>query len=451
MTAKIRLAEIETALLGRELVYFGTRGADAESLLNLPNLASIFALIAPLDARSVHEISLEGETGERVELDCYSLDSDRRKLIDDLRRRLLHLFDRPSAVLPYRPCSFLTSAWFPRSDRTLYLGMFHNSQACFEHKPWVESQLSRFGVRVIPWCYWADSDRRLISEWATKQILVLRTNYSDGGAGVRLLRDPSAIDTEWPTHGDGFLAAAPYLESSIPLNINACVFPDGTLTLHGPSLQVIGIPSLTRRVFGYCGNDFARVADLETHVLDELEKMTVRTGSWLHQNGYRGAFGIDALLHDGLLYLTEVNPRFQGSSLHSARIDDILGRADIFLEHAAAFLGLSASSVVPLRELARAQPAISHLIFHNPHDVPIRVKQQPIAGPEVSSRLLPGPDVLVLQGAIAFELVVSGSVTTDGTSLMPETRTIVDAELVRLCPATTSNLPPHMAHTGRRM
>ncbi|MBI2839283.1 MAG: ATP-grasp domain-containing protein [Acidobacteria bacterium] len=439
MTAKKRLAEIEMALRGRQLVYFGTRGADAEPLLNLSNMAFVFSLIAPLDACSVREVSLEVETGERVELDSYNLDFDRREVIGDLRRRLLHLFDRPSAVLPYRPCAFLSSAWFPRSDRTLYLGMFHESQACFEHKPWVESQLSRFGVRVLPWRYWADSDRRLIGEWAAKEPLVLRANHTDGGAGVRLLRDAGALDTEWPMHGDGFLAAAPYLEHSIPLNVNACVFSDGRVTLHGPSLQIIGIPSLTRRAFGYCGNDFARTADLEPRVLDSLEEMSVRTGMWLHQNGYRGAFGIDALLHDGILYLTEVNPRFQGSSLHSARLDATLGRADVFLEHAAALLGFAARASRPLRELAREQPAVSHLILHNTLDVPVRVESETDASRNAQLRLVPAPAILVQSEAIAFEVVVPRSVTGDGTSLTPEACAIVSAELGRLHPVTKAD------------
>jgi hypothetical protein len=427
-----RLTELEAALRGRQLIYFGTRGADAEPLLALPNLAAVFSLIAPLHARSVNEVSLEDRTQERVELDGYSLDLDQRAVITELRAILLHLFDRPCAVLPYRPCAFLSSAWFPRSDRALYLGVFHDLQACFEHKPWVERHLANRGVRVLPWRYWADVDVRLIAEWAAKQRLVLRSNRTDGGLGVRLIGGPEDLDAQWPAHSDGFLAAAPYLYPNIPLNVNACAFKDGAVTLHGPSLQVIGVPALTRRTFGYCGNDFASVGNLDTRILDDFEEMAVRTGQWLHENGYHGAFGIDALLHDGLLYLTEVNPRFQGSSLLSARIDTNLGRPNVFFEHAAALLGLAAPRRCPLRELARHQPCVSHLVLHNTSDAPVHVEPRPSRFGDVECRLEPAPTTRVSSDAITLQVIIQGPATSDGSSLAADARTAVNEHLRRV-------------------
>lgn len=440
VTVACRLSQLDAALRGRDLVYFGTRGADAESLLRLSSFKSMFSLIAPLDASSVHEISLEIETGTRIELDTYSLDLDDRPVLVELRRQLLSLFDRPSAVLPYRPCGFLSSAWFPRSDRTLYLGLFHEAQACFEHKPWVESQLARAGVRVLPWRYCADSDQPLIAEWVDRQPLVLRTNRSDGGTGVRLLEDAVALETQWPAHADGFLAAAPYFEGAVPLNINACVFDDATVTLHGPSLQIIGVPALTRRPFGYCGNDFARVVELGDACLDEFERMTQRTGRWLHEKGYRGAFGIDALLHDGGLYLTEINPRFQGSSRLAARLDAQMGRVDLFLQHAAALLHLAPPLPTPLSEIARGQPQLSHLIVHNPFDEPVTVT--PTGFDENRECALePDESTLIQPDAVAFEVVLSDSVTVDGLTLTADAMGAVNAAMRRLRPARKPATP----------
>ena len=95
---------------------------------------------------------------------------------------------------------------------------------------------------------------------------------------------------------DGFLAASRYLDPHIPLNINACVFQDGTVTLHGPSVQLIGIPDLTRRTFGYCGNDFGAIRHLDPRFVKEFEKMVLKVGGWLWSQGYLGAFGVDALV-----------------------------------------------------------------------------------------------------------------------------------------------------------
>ena len=327
---------------------------------------------------------------------------------------------------------------FPRLDRVRYLGLFHEKQACFEHKPWVESQLSAFGVRVLPWRYCADHETDLIREWAAAQPLVLRTNRTDGGAGVRLVRNPSDLDAEWPSHGDGFLAAAPLLVPSVPLNVNGCLFSDGTVTLHGPSLQLIGIEGLTNRCFGYCGNDFARATDLGCEVLHDLETITVTAGHWLHGQGYRGAFGVDALLYDGRVHLTEVNPRFQGSSRMSAHIDRTLDRADVFLEHIAAFLDLPPSPQIPLPELAAAQPPLAHVIAHNVRETPISSAPIVQDEPSLECRLLPSPDVAVQPEGIAFEAVFSRSVTVDGMALLPGTREELHTLSLRLFPGATS-------------
>ena len=93
---------------------------------------------------------------------------------------------------------------------------------------------------------------------------------------------------------------------------------------------MIGIPGSTLNTFGYCGNDFTRIRELDVTVLQALQEMTIRAGRWLSSMGYVGAFGVDALLHEGEVFLTEVNPRYQGSSLLSSHLDAALDRPDVF-------------------------------------------------------------------------------------------------------------------------
>ena len=64
-----RVAEIERRLGRRRLVFFGTRGMDAQPLLALAPLAEIFSQIAPFDAVSVQETCLETLKKRRVDLD----------------------------------------------------------------------------------------------------------------------------------------------------------------------------------------------------------------------------------------------------------------------------------------------------------------------------------------------------------------------------------------------
>lgn len=420
MNTRNRIAEIDRRLGTQRLVFFGTRGSDAETLVQIPQFAEIFSQVAPLRAVSVPETCLERLTNERVDLDSYDIDRDRGPEVKEIRRALLNAFEQPAAVLAYRPCAVLASAWFPRSDRVRHMGIFHQKQASFEHKSWVESQLATCGVKVLPWSYYADDELNLILEAVRAGPMVLRANKTDGGAGVRFVERSHELQSSWPIHFDGFLAAAPFLSPSIPLNINACVFPTGEVTLHGPSLQLIGVDVATTRRFGYCGNDFARIADMDTRLIKDFEKIVIRTGKWLHSNGYLGVFGVDALIYGDEVYLTEVNPRFQGSSLMSAYIDKELDRPDLYLDHIAAFLGLGPPRCIPLCELVKKQPPYAHVVCHNGKPGPVRSTVSSSDPMPVRCRLIPEKVVYVKPNAITFQAVFPRSVTTDGVSLLPE-------------------------------
>ncbi len=415
-----RITEIERALGKRGLIFFGTRGADAEPLLAIPQFEEVFSQIAPLDAISVRETCLETLTSERVDLDSYDIDGDKCDAVRKIRGELLKAFARPAVVLAYRPCALLASAWFPRSEHVTYLGLFHGAQGAFEHKAWVESELRSRGVSTLPWVYYADNEADLIAEWSRVEPVVVRANRTDGGVGVKLVRSPGELGLQWPDHGDGFVAAAPYIYPSIPLNINACVFANGKVSLHPASVQLIGIPEATNRAFGYCGNDFARVAELSTPVLTELERITRITGRWLAENGYRGAFGVDVLVQGSRVFLTEVNPRFQGSSLVSAVLDAELDRPDVFLEHAATFLGLDPLPGMSLPELASQHPPRSHVVQHNKSATVTTPVSQNIHELAVQCRLIPDTNIKVKPEAAEFQAVFAGGVTEDGRSLLPE-------------------------------
>jgi len=296
----------------------------------------------------------------------------------------------------------------------------------FEHKGWVESQLRTVGVSVVPWHYIADDDLGSLMSLLKEGPLVLRVNRSAGGVGLNLLRRFDELTTRWPAHDDGFLSVAPHFEPSIPLNVSACIFSDGTVTLHAPSLQLIGIPCCTGRIFGYCGNDFARVRDLDTSILKDLEVMTITIGQWLYRLGYLGAFGIDALVYKGKVLLTEVNPRFQGSTSIATRLAAGLDRPDIVTDHMAAFLGLEASPGNHLTDLAQAQKPIAQVIVYNTNPYPLQLSSSTIPDQwEPSLELLPEPGVKVLPNGVLFKLVLDRAVTQDGYTLEPEVQNTV--------------------------
>lgn len=410
-TYRRRIGQLDEHLRGRSLYYFGTRGADAAPLTALEGFAAAFTQIAPLDALGVKDVCLETLTGRRVDLDAYAIDADEESpAVRTLRREMLACFERRGDLMAYRSTATLASAWFPRSEFVRFHGLFHEFQGCFEHKPWVESALAAAGVPVVDWEYYCDDERSLIVERTRRAPVVLRSSRSDGGTGVKLARDPANVDAQWPYHEDGFVAVAPYLHPNIPLNINACVWRDGRVTLHGPSVQLIGVPGCTNHAFGYCGNDFAAAARLAPRHLTALDELTRGVGRWLASQGYCGAFGVDALVHEDRVVLVELNPRFQGSSRWAAQLDRAIGRPDQFLEHLAAFMGLAPCETPPLTELVATYPPLAHVVVHNCASTPARRNDDPPPNGALEVHLDPTPGTLVDPGGISWDLVAHESV-----------------------------------------
>jgi hypothetical protein len=323
----------------------------------------------------------------------------------------------PTAIVAYRPFALLAALTYPRRDLVRQLAMFHERQVTFEHKPWVESELRRAGLRVVPWDYRSTVDLRSQIALSDQRELVFRFNRSDGGAGLRALRHPSDLEAGARQVDDGFFAIAPMLEPHIALNVGGCVFKDGSYSLHGPSMQLIGIPECTRRRFGYCGNDFGTVKNLDIQILRDYDGMLKKVAAWLHSQGYLGAFGVDALLYDGRVYLAEVNPRFQGSSVTSARIDQVLDQVDIYCAHVAAFMDLSAPPLMTLEDLVHESPRIAQIVLHCRENSAVQLSQQPADVRGMRHELVARANVSIQPDAILFRIVMDTSVTVNGREL----------------------------------
>jgi hypothetical protein len=418
-----RLQEIDRQLEGHRLIWVGTRGTDANPLLDLDSFAACFSLIAPMHSGSLErEVCLETISRHRVNLDQYDFDKDRSPEARELRAGLRSFLQEPSVIIPYRPLRFLSSISFTDSGMVRYFGLFHERQAPFEHKPWVESELKAQGVPVIPWTYYAYEDVQRLADNVRTQPMVIRLNRSSGGTGLQLVRSPAELETGIQSDVDGFLGASPFLDPNIPLNVNACVYSGGSVSIHRPSLQLIGIPQCTRLLFGYCGNDFAAVQALGPDLLDQLEDVVRRVGGWLGRMGYRGAFGVDAVEHRGQILVSEVNPRFQGSSEVSARIDAELGLPDLYMDHLSSYLGLAPIPTPPLRDLVRMHHGYSQVLFHNllNHDVPGFTPASSGLLHEAEVVLSAAPDVTIAPGAIRWRLILPKLATRDGHELLPQ-------------------------------
>lgn len=406
---------VRAALAGRQLVWLGIRGQDGAALLGLPELTASFAVTAALGGAGTPDINLTLEelSGVRVDLDSPTLDVEGLTGYEHFRDELLRTLEKPSVLLPYRPTDLSSLASFVANRTVTLAGMLRHQQRAFDHKPWIDQALRRIGVQGLGWRYVADERSDVVREMLANGPVVLRTSQSSGGEGVVLVSSPEQIEERWPAQPDAFVGVAPFLSDAISVNLSSCVFSDGAIRMHPPSVQLIGIQGCTTRRFGYCGNDFARIANFDDRTFAQLESMALTAGRWLYRERYVGAFGLDALIHDGDVFFTEINPRFQGSSELSSIIGDHLGAPNLFHDHLLACLGEGPTDPGrTLRDWAKAQPALAQVVVHNTSEAPVTLLATPAVPSGVLSHVV--TNAAVQPGASLGRLVFDRGVTADG-------------------------------------
>jgi len=427
-TSRSVLRDAVSETLGsRHLIWAGIRGDDAESLIDLPQFAASFTIINAYARRPLQEsIAYEDTSGTRVDLETWDIDDHpKAEATVMFRQTLLRTMSTPCALLPYRPSRFLSALWFARKDRCLNLGLFGSHQFAFEHKPWVESAVAQLGIPNLEWRYVADEEQLDAERLLADGPVMLRRSRTSGGEGLFRVDDPESLIRQWPRDAEAFVSVSRYIPDGIPLNVGATVWEDG-VTVHFPSVQLIGVQSCVTRPFGYCGNDFALAKELDPSVLDEVERNTVRIGGWLRDHGYRGTFGVDFLVHQGMALFMEINPRFQGSTRASARLSSELDEPCLLLEHIAAMMGLPCPERPPLRVSVLDAPALSQLVVHWTHRAPAHVDISDLrdalrsVDPSCRTDTAVSPKVLTAHGAIVGRFAFDASVTGNGYELRPD-------------------------------
>jgi len=429
MTRARLLAEVSRRLGDRRLVWAGLRGDDIEPLTDLDQLQASFSIMSRYARReTIESLAYEDLTGRRVDPEIWDVEDH----LDDaatheFRQGLLRALANDSALLPYRPSGFLSAIWFARRDRAWNLGMFGAHQSAFEHKPWVETAVADLGVPHVPWYYIADEDQLTAKTVIGSGPMILRRSRTSGGEGLERVDEPSDLAARWPHVPERFMSISPYLAGALPVNVGATVWKDG-VTVHRPSVQLIGIPGVVTRDFGYCGNDFGLMRDLDGGVIDQIESSTIRIGDWLSTNGYRGSFGVDFLVHQGQALFSEVNPRFQGSTHLSSRISIEHDEPCLMLEHVAAWLGLSAPDPATrprLRDVVAATADVSHVVYHWTGPAPARLDTHAFSAAlhdagGLGVELLPTPDLTIDPGAAVARWTTPRRVTNSGYDLAEE-------------------------------
>jgi len=420
-----QLAAVSSALGSRRLTWMGIRGDDAQPLLALAQFSDCFSITSALRVSALEDsVSLEQLSGYRVDLDNYDIDLDPSPAVDQFRLLLMRSLSRSSALTTYRPSEFLSSLGFACRGSAQMLGMFKDRQRAFEHKPWVETELARRGIRTVDWEYVPFEYRSRLLASHDGAPVVVRPSRSSGGAGMSLVHDAAELERAWQHDSTHLMAVARYLETSVPINVGGCVFATGDVTLHPASVQLIGLPGYTNRRFGYCGNDFAALHRLGGGVAVALDSSTREVGRWLSDMGFIGAFGVDYLVDEENVLFTEVNPRMQGSTRMAAELAAATDHIDLLVDNVAAFLGLPPAESLTLTDWMAELPPAAQVIKHNLKPVPAPVP--PVGdlalAPGVRARLLPDPGVRVEPGGVEYCLEVSHQVTETGFELLADLR-----------------------------
>ena len=427
------IGAVRSALDGRRLVWFGIRGEDGEALLQLPELEASYSIIAPLRSGRIDcgsNVALEASTGVRPDLDRFDIDLERDASTAEFRRRLLREVSGRCVLMTYRPSALVSAFAFSMADTMSLAGPWKDRHSPFEHKPWVERSLRRTRRARSDWQYVADEHRSRAKRMLAAGPLILRASRTSGGVGIVCVSNEDEVDRFWPAQPEMYVGVAPFLDPTIPINFSGFVFADGSVRLHPPSLQLIGIPSCVDRRFGYCGNDFGAIKRLSADLLRQIDEMGRAVATWLHEERYLGVFGVDALIHRDQVHFVEVNARFQGSSATSAQIAAALDLPDLFLDHLAATLGGSPpADGLSIIDWARHQPSCSQIVAHNTCDTSVvRTATQPLPAPPRRTQLaqLAAEGVRVAQGGVLCRVSVPRSVTTTGFELDIETETFVE-------------------------
>lgn len=139
---------------------------------------------------------------------------------------------------------------------------------------------------------------------------IIQEYSSAGGLGTYILNQENEDSILNRLISDTLYLVSQYINPSISINThiligeNVVVFP--------PSVQ------LNEEVHSnlvYCGGDYVNYKNIEGEYKKQIHKNSIMIGKLLQGIGYRGVCGIDYLLHDGIVYFVELNPRFQASTL----------------------------------------------------------------------------------------------------------------------------------------
>lgn len=141
---------------------------------------------------------------------------------------------------------------------------------------------------------------------------VIQKIHGGGGIGTFLF-DENTFEQNKNlfNHNDRYLISN-YLSNSISVNVHIFVSENNNLVTPG-SVQII--EKINNQLM-YRGADFVSYRDIPLEQREIIRIMSIKISNILRKQGYLGIAGIDYIIDEaGQIYCSEINPRFQASSI----------------------------------------------------------------------------------------------------------------------------------------
>lgn len=184
----------------------------------------------------------------------------------------------------------------------------------------------------------ADEAERMWRELGAREAVIQIGHNDLTGAGTRLVASPAALAAElacWEGHPVKLAAFV----RGLPITVSGVVLSDDLAVASGISMQLVGYPELTPVWAAHCGNQLLDDAQLMAGVGAAARETCRRLGVTLGRSGFRGMYGIDAVVTDAGVVVLEINPRVQSVTSLISSAELASGLLPSPLLHVSAFAG----------------------------------------------------------------------------------------------------------------
>jgi hypothetical protein len=228
---------------------------------------------------------------------------------------------------------------------------------------------------LSPPCFNAVLDKEFLKKigvLAWQKIVFQKPQGTSGGKGTFIF-DANTSDLNYfvqKKQGKEFLVSK-FIKGKV-ISINACCTKNGVFT-DSPKLLMVDITDC----FGslglknsFCGNDWSFSKKIPEISSQYLQQACKKIGSEIFRNGFRGIFGIDAILEDKTdkVYVLEINPRILGSFPFSTFIEARENIPSILGLHLLEFLEAEWEASCDLgKRISTCRDGASLILFNDNH------------------------------------------------------------------------------------